>query len=198
MTLRPFPPRGALVLVVLALIVGVTAAVAATTFPDPVGDVKGGAGPDVTSVTVSNTATMVTFKIRFAKAPPLRVNTTERWIDMLLVGIDVPPRGLRPSPSGEWRGVDYAVGTHGPQQTGIMTKATGVTTQTSGWTVVTRFKVVTSGRTLSFSIARRQLGNPAWFDFAVAAGREMGEEGATGGGADSAPSHGTFHYRLTG
>lgn len=180
----------AAVLVVLLLTVGVTAAFAAVTFPDPVGDVKGGAGPDLTSIAVSHTSTTVTFRVRFAKAPPLRVSVSERWIDMLLIGIDVPPRGPRPGPNG-WNGADYAVGVHGTEKTGVMVKA-------PRWTKVARFNVVTDGRALSFSISRRQLGNPAWFDYVVSAGREMSGQNATGGGADSAPSRGTFHYRLTG
>lgn len=40
----------AAVLLILTLSIGVATARAATSFPDPVGDVKGGSGPDLTSV----------------------------------------------------------------------------------------------------------------------------------------------------
>ncbi|MGZ4389161.1 MAG: hypothetical protein ACXVZL_07255 [Gaiellaceae bacterium] len=61
------------------------------------GDVRGGAGPDITSVWVSHTSQAVTFRVRFAKAPPLGASARQRWVDMLLIGIDVPPRGPLPT-----------------------------------------------------------------------------------------------------
>jgi hypothetical protein len=67
-------------------------ALAAKTFADPVGEVKGRAGPDLTSVTLSNSASTLTFHVRFASAPPLRQSTRGKWVEMLLIGIDVPPR----------------------------------------------------------------------------------------------------------
>ncbi len=59
------------------------------------------------------------------------------------------------------------------------------------------FKIVTSGPTLAFSVARRAFGSPAWFAFTVAAAREQAQEGQ-GGGVDVAHARGTFRYVLTG
>jgi hypothetical protein len=113
---------------------------------------------------------------------------------MLLIGIDVPPLGPRPIiPGGEWPGANFAVGTHGPSKTGLMVRLGQKIPAESR--LVARFTILTSGSTLTFSIPRRALGNPAWFTFSVAAAREM-EEGATGGGVDSAPARGTFRYAL--
>ncbi len=61
--------------------------------------------------------------------------------------------------------------------------------------VLARPKVMVRGRTLSFSISRTMLGDPAWIEFAVAAGRETSDP-ANGGGGDEAPNRGAFHYQL--
>jgi hypothetical protein len=189
--LRRWAVLGVCLLAVLLLICGV--AFAAKSYPDRVSDVEGGAGPDIASVTVSNTKTKVTFGVRFVKAPPLRVSTREGWVDMLLIGIDVPPLGPRPVvPGGEWRGANFAAGTHGPSKTGQM-----VWLGRGEYRRVASFKIVTSGSTLTFSVPRRALGSPTWFRFTVAAARELEEE-ATGGGVDWAPARGTFRYALTG
>jgi hypothetical protein len=174
-------------LAVLLLVGGV--ALAAKSYTDRVGDVKGGTGPDIASVKVSNTTTKVTFGVRFAKAPPLRVNRSKGWIDMLLIGVDVPPLGPRPTvPGGEWRGANFALGTHGPSKTGLLVRlGQGKSRQ------VARFRIVTRGSTLTFSIPRRALGSPAWFTFTVATARETEQEG----GLDFAPARGTFRYTLT-
>lgn len=181
-------------LLVLALSIGVAGALAAASFPDPVGDVKGGAGPDLTSVSVSHTAAAVTFRLRFATAPPLGVSASERWVDMLLIGIDVPPRGLKRGSQG-WAGADYFVGLHGTEKTAVLVKSG--TRKNPKSTLLARYTVAVNGRTLSFSVRRRKLGNPVWFEFAVAAGRETSDQNATGG-SDEAPARGAFHYRLTG
>ena len=190
MTPRRYGLLGVSLLAVLSLICGT--ALAAKSYPDRVGDVKGGTGPDIASVTLSNTKTNVTFRVRFAKAPPLRVNEREGWIDMLLIGIDVPPLGPRPIVSGgEWRGANFVMGTHGLSKTGLLVQlGQGESRQAA------RFKIVTSGSTLTFSIQRRTLGNPAWFTFQVAAAREVANE-QQGQAADFAPPRGTFRYMLT-
>lgn len=184
---------GVSLLAVLLLICGV--AFAAQSYPDRVGDVKGGHGPDIASIAVSNTKTTVTFRVRFANPPPLRVSTREGWIDMLLIGVDVPPLGPQPSiPGGPWLGANFALGTHGPSTTGQMVR---LGEGAAGSRLVARFKIATSGSTLTFSIPRRALGSPAGFTFTVAAAREMEKE-ANGGGVDVAPARGTFRYILTG
>jgi hypothetical protein len=178
----------------LAVLLAITAVAFATTrYPDRLGDVKEGTGPDIASVTVSNTKTNVTFEVRFAAAPPLRVSVGEKWVDMLLVGIDVPPLGPPPAiPGGDWRGANFALGTHGPSGTGVMVRLSkGESRRLAG------FRIVTSGPTLTFSIPRRGLGNPARFAFTVAAAREAEIETA-GAVPDLAPARGTFRYSLTG
>jgi hypothetical protein len=190
MTLRRYGVLGVSLLAVLSLICG--AAFAAKSYSDRVRDVQGGAGPDIASVAISNTKTSVTFRVRFATAPGLRVNEAEGWIDMLLIPIDVPPLGPLPAAGGGgWQGANFAVGTHGPSKTGVLVRV-----GKAGSRQVARFKVVLSGPTVTFTIQRRALGNPAWFTFLVAAGRELADD-ERGGGADFAPGRGTFRYTLT-
>jgi hypothetical protein len=180
---------GATVLAALAL-AGGAGGFASVTYPDRTGDVTGGAGPDLAAVTLSSTASRVTFRIRFTKAPPLRAGARQGWVDMLLIGIDVPPLGPKPLPNGGWRGMDFALGTHGPSKTGLLVRLGGAGTRR-----LARFPIVTAGSTMSFSIARRALGDPAWFRFQVAAARET--EAETGGGVDFAPAaRTTFRYAL--
>ena len=172
------------------------AARAARSYADRVADVRGGAGPDIVSVTLSNTKTEVTFRVRFAAAPPLRMSRSEKWVDMLLIGIDVPPLGTRPrAPGGEWPGANFALGTHGPSDTGQLVKlGQGAPAESR---LVARFRIARHARALTFSIPRRALGNPAWFTFSVAAARE-GERETIGGGFDVVPDRGTFRYTLIG
>jgi hypothetical protein len=189
MTLRRYLLPAALLFTVLVVC---AAGLAAQSYPDRTGDVKGGAGPDIGSVTISHSASTITFRIRFAAAPPLRVSTRGGWVDMLLLGIDVPPYGPLPvSPGGEWRGADFALGAHGPSKTGLLVRLAHARSH-----VVVRFPIATSGRTLSFSIPRSALGYPARFAFTVAAARE-GENETTGGGVDVAPERGTYRYVLS-
>lgn len=183
--------KAAAVLLAAGIVLGGAAAGAGTGFPDPAGDVKGGAGPDLTMVTVSHTASTVTFRFRFAKAPPLGMSARAGWVDMLLVGIDAPPRTLKRTSLG-WTGLDYYAGLHGTEKGAILMKAQAKPSQRK---VIARPKVTVSGRTLSFSISRRALGNPAWIELVAAAGRELSDQ-AGGGGGDEAPDRGTFHYQL--
>jgi hypothetical protein len=180
--------------VVLAVALGAgAAAVSANSFPDPVGDVTGGAGPDLVGVSAAHTASTVTFRFRFAKAPPLGMSVKERWVDMLLIGIDVPPRSLKRGAHG-WTGLDYYAGLHGADRTAVVVKASPTKRSQPG-KVLARPKVRVSGSILSFSISRRALGNPDWIEFVVAAGRETSDQ--ANGGSDEAPDRGTFHHRLT-
>jgi hypothetical protein len=182
----------------LALLLS-TAAVAsgASIYTDGIGDLKGGAGPDITRLALSNTATTVTFRLRFAKTPPLRASARNGWADMLLIGIDVPPLGAPPvTPGGEWPGSDFALGTHGPSRKGMMVKqANDVPAKSRN---VATFKIATSGSTLTFSIPRRVLGRATSFRFMLATAREGEDETTTGGGVDLAPGRGTFRYVFTG
>ena len=155
---------------------------------------KGGAGPDLTSLSVSHTATAVTFRLRFAQAPPLGVSA-EGWVDMLLVGIDTPPRSLSRTPRGSY-GLDYYAGLHGAEQTAVLVRS-AVTKPGSTSRVIARVEAAVTGRTLGFTIARKKLGDPDWIELVVAAGRE-GTEREAGGSADEAPARGAFHYDLGG
>jgi hypothetical protein len=185
---------------------GPSTATGPATFRDPVGDVAGGDGPDIVSVTVADTSADVTFAIRFAEAPPLRTSPSEGWIDMALVGIDVPPYGPPPGPIGGWPGVDYVAGLHGaqpdilfrrmepPAEGGDQPTGTASATPDAPEQAV-RLDATVDGATLRFAIPRRLLGDPPSFAFNVAAGRE-GE--TRGGGSDSAPSIGNFHHGIAG
>lgn len=171
-----------------AIVAALAVAGTGTTARDPVGDAHG--GPDITAVSVSHTAASVTFAVRFAHAPPLGVSRSGGWVDVLLVGIDVPPRGLVRTANG-WRGLDYFVGLHGTDRLAMLVKASpGKPWQSR---VVGRPKVTVRGSTLRISISRRSIGDPAWLELAAAAGRE----GATEmGGGDEAPNRGVIHHRL--
>lgn len=184
---------GAGVGVVVLLACG--SALAARTYGDPAGDA--GPGPDVRAVAVSNTATKVTFRVRFAGTPPLGVNASKGWIDMLLIGIDVPPIGPPPiSPGGPWRGADLWFGTHGRSQTGVLVE---VPATPGGERETTRFPIVTTGATLRLTIPRSVLRSAPWFRFSVAAAREWGEgDEPADAEPDIAPARGTFRYVLTG
>ncbi len=187
--LRQVPLVAGLLLVALFVLCG--AAFATKIYTDRVGDAKG--APDVASVALSNTASTITFRVRFANAPPLRISSREGWVDMLLIGIDVPPLGPpRTTPGGEWPGANFALGTHGPSHVGRLVRL-GKKRSTQ----VSTFKIVTRGRMLSFSIPRRALGSPRWFDYSVATAREEVEEKPGRGGADVVPQRGTSRYHLS-
>lgn len=192
MSLRRRASTGTFLLAVFFLFCGL--AFGAKTYPDRAGDVAGGSGPDIVSITLSNTEASIIFRVRFAKAPPLRVNERQRWVDMLLIGIDVPPLGPRPiSPGGEWPGANFALGTHGPAKTGQLVRlGTGIPVHARQ---VATFKITTAGATLRFSIPRSVLGSATWFTFSAAAARETEE--TTGGGIDLTPARGTHRYILT-
>ena len=183
---------GACLLAVFVLLCGI--AYGAKGYPDPAGDVAGGPGPDVVSIGLSHTKASITFRVRFADAPPLRASATRTWVDMLLIGIDVPPVGPRPvTPGGEWPGANFALGTHGPSKTGQLVRL-GTAIPGRPRQIAT-FRIVTTGATVTFSIPRRLLGSPAWFVFSVATARETEETGD--GAVDLAPARGTFRYALS-
>ena len=186
-------PVGGLLTLTTVFFVVAGIALAATSYPDPRGDVAERSGPDLVGVRVSNTETVVTFRVRFAHAPPLRVSARQGWVDMVLVGIDVPPLGPRPvAPAGEWRGADFAFGAHGPATRGQVVRLRSGPTGTRR---VATVRIVVSGATLTFSIPRRVLGNPQWFTFSVTAARET--DASKRGDVDLAPARGTFRYALT-
>ena len=191
MSARPVVLAG-VVAILFLLVCG--AAFAAKTYRDPAGDAK--LSPDMTSVKVSNTATKVMFRVSFTKAPPLRLSRPKGWVDMLFIGIDVPPLGPKPTSDGEWRGMDFIGGFHGPDKVGVLMRTSEGSDEEN---VVARFKVVTRGAALTFSIPRRAIGSPKWFTFNIVTAREWSNEDAepAGAKADYAPNRGSFRYQFS-
>jgi hypothetical protein len=167
---------------------------------DSAGDVATAIGPDVVGVSVERDDEAVTFRVRFAAAPPLAVSEEEGWIDMLLIGIDVPPLGPAPvTPGGEWRGLDYALGTHGPSQSGMLVRLTapapnGEATSEKRADV----PIEIDGAALSLSVASGELGDADTFALSIAAAREWNEAGDEPAGAkpDIVPDSGTWTVEL--
>lgn len=178
---------GAALAIAAVAAVSAAAGLGPSTFTDRRGDVQGGAGPDIAAVTISHTATAVRFSIRFTTAPALRGGIEERWMEMLLVGIDAPPLGPSPKATG-WFGANYWLGLHTGQTTAVLVE------KASRRSI--RLPATTRGATIVISVPRARIGNPRWFGFIVAAGRE-GENEAEGG-SDYAPAKGVFRYTLGG
>jgi hypothetical protein len=201
---RLHQPHRRLTWLVVGLVVAAGAAVAvdraffegptAKNYTDRAGDVVGGSGPDIVSIGVSNTNDSISFRLRFASAPPLRASTDQTWVDMLLIGIDVPPVGPPPmTPGGEWPGANFALGTHGPSNDAQLVRLGNGITRDSR--LLASPEIVTRGATVILTVPRRVLGGPSWFTFSVATARETGT--TSGGGVDIAPARGTFRYSLT-
>lgn len=168
-------------------------ALAAHGYGDPPGDAR--QGPDVRAVTISNTRTTLAFAVRFASAPPLRVSAREGWVDMLLIGIDLPPIGPAPvAPGGEWRGAELALGTHGPSKTGLLVRLNPLQEGRP-----TRLPITVAGSVLRLVVPRSALRGATWFRFSVAAAREWNEGSAEPPGArpDIVPDRGTGRYALS-
>jgi hypothetical protein len=160
------------------------------TLEDSQGDVARATGPDIVAVTVERDGDTIAFHVRFASAPPLKLNGEEGWVDMFLIGVDVPPSGPPPTePGGEWRGADYALGSHGPSTSGMLVRLGSTAPRT--WADV---PITIEGATLSLSIPRRDLGDPERFALSIAAAREWNEAGDEPAGVkpDVAPDRGIW------
>ena len=132
------------------------------TLEDPAGDVAASTGPDVVAVTTEL---------------PLEVSEEEGWIDMLLIGVDVPPLGPPPAvPGGEWRGADYFLGTHGPSETGMIVRLAASASEDEA-TGENRadFPIAIDGATLSLLVPRDELGDTGTLAISIAAAREWNE-----------------------
>ncbi len=165
----------------------------ARTYRGTEGNVPAGT-PDLTAVRISDDFTTVHLVFRFGSAPPLRTSTSGGWTDMLLMGIDVPPIGPGPTPSG-WTGLDYALGMHGVDDRAVfraMSPVPGVDAPPQRETL----RSTVSGREIRIDLPRRLIGNPTYFAFNVAVGREGGAETSSAGG-DSIPATGTARYTLS-
>jgi hypothetical protein len=167
---------------------------------DPAGDVAPATGPDVVAVTVERNDATITFNVRFATAPPLGVSEQERWVDMLLIGIDLPPLGPPPTtPGGEWRGVDYALGTHGPSKTAMLVRLTSGTAEDEATSErQADVPLETHGATLSLLVPREALGDPDTLVLSIAAAREWNDptDEPAGVAPDIAPDTGTWTVEL--
>lgn len=165
-------------------------------YRDAVADVTAGT-PDLTAVRISSDARQVHLAFSFASAPPLSASAEAGWTDMLLMGIDVPPIGAPPTPSG-WMGLDYALGMHGVDDRAVfrdMQASIGRGGGTGMPPVLRTLRSSVSGREITIDLPRALIGEPDYFDFNVAVGREGADEGA-GGGGDVIPAEGTARYRL--
>jgi hypothetical protein len=167
---------------------------------DPAGDVAPAGAPDVVGVSVERDDDAITFRVRFATAPPLGVSADEGWIDMLLIGIDVPPLGPAPvAPGGEWRGLDYALGTHGPSRSGMLVRLTGSVSERAA-TPEKRADVPIEidDAALSLSVPAADLGDAESFALSLAAAREWNEARDEPAGArpDVVPDSGTWTVEL--
>jgi hypothetical protein len=165
---------------------------------DPAGDVAAAIGPDVVGVSVERDDEVVTFRVRFAAAPPLAMSEEGGWIDMLLIGIDVPPLGPAPvTPGGEWRGLDYALGTHGPSQSGMLVRLTARNGEATSEKRA-EVPIEIDGAALSLSVASVELGDADTFALSIAAAREWNETGNEPAGAkpDIVPDSGTWTVEL--
>lgn len=147
--------------------------VTARSLEDPASDVAAASGPDVVGVAVDREDDAITFRVRFAAAPPLQISEQGGWVDMLLIGIDLPPLGAPPaSPGGEWTGADFALGTHGPSASGILVRLRAGEAAPG---LKTDIPIETDGVTLTISVPRRELGDPETFAVSIAAAREWND-----------------------
>ncbi len=167
---------------------------------DPAGDVAGATGTDVVAVTVERNDETIMFHVRFADAPPLGVSEEEGWVEMLLIGIDVPPLGPPPTvPGGEWRGADYALGTHGPSETATLVRLTsGAAENETAPEKQADVPLETDGATLSLRVPRDALGEPATLVLSIAAAREWNDaaDEPAGVAPDIVPDAGTWIVEL--
>lgn len=171
------------VVVAVTLVFGfVAAAAAGERHIDRVGDVTGGAGPDIAAVEVARSGRLIRFRVEFAKAAPFTFSARQGFTDMLLVSISV--HGKR-----DPKLCDYFLGVH------AATLPRVTLFRRSGGPRVDVGAAVVAGRSVTLSLDSRRIGTPGRVMFAVTAGREFNK--GTGGGGDSAPDHGSYTFTPT-
>ncbi len=163
---------------VVAALVAVPAAVSDSSiwYRDAAGDVKGGPGPDIRFVRGTDRAGRISFRVVFAKAPPLAVSTKQGFTDMLIVTIWTTGKTGAKQPH-------YWLGVHGAD----LTRVSLVNALTKGSARLG--PAVVRDKTVVLSLDARRIGDPRVMRFSVAAGREMNK--GAGGGGDLAPDKGT-------
>jgi hypothetical protein len=162
---------------VAALVIVPAALSGAISYRDSAGDVKGGPGPDIRSVSAVAQKGRLSFRITFAKAPPLMYSTKRGFTDMLLVTVWTTRSTSTKAPH-YWLGVHGADLKHVPLVNALTKK------------MVWLEPSVVLGKSVTLSVNASQVGNPRMIKFSVAAGREMNE--GAGGGSDVAPDKGTL------
>jgi hypothetical protein len=144
-------------------------------YRDAGGDMKGGLAPDIRYVRGTDRAGRISFRVVFAKAPPLTVSTEEAFTDTLVVTIWTTGKNTARQP-------DYWLGVRGHDPADVVL----VDARTKSRARVA--PAVVSKKTVILSIDAHRLGDPRAMRFSVAASREM--RNGTGGGADLAPDKG--------
>lgn len=147
-------------------------------FGDPVGDTKGGVGPDIVAVTVSQPdAATVRFSIEFAVAPPLGIDTAAGSTDTLMVFM-----GTQPDTATTLKNL-FVMGLHGAtiQDEAANGAHLSVPPDESRTLRERVVKVTVDGATVTMTLTREILGNPAKLYFMVGVGREGPADQTSGG-----------------
>lgn len=191
-------PAGLAALVALAALTFASSpTLADESYTDPVGDVTGGAGPDIVSVAVSEPDSgRISFAVEFANDPPLAVDVATGSTDMLMILLDTG------QPATSEQDADYATGVHGANQSQSVSEGAPLSVPRKKpdgtWDYGVRMGVVAvavDGQTVTLTIPLDAIGNPDRLRFELGAGRE-GPEGTSGGG-DRYPEQGWQTYVLT-
>jgi hypothetical protein len=165
-----------------------TGALASERFVDPVGDVEGGAAPDITSIAVSHEGgRSVTFRVEFDQSPPLSWSEADGYTDTLMILLDT---GDVAASIGD---AEYVIGVHAVT---IDRGEFGSLREGSAAAPVTKVDVAVVERTVSLSVPLRAIGDPAELRFWVGVGREASQGAAGGGASDSFPASGMQLYAL--
>lgn len=158
----------ALVTATLVLVLAGTGATAADDrYEDPIGDVPGGAGPDIVMVTISQPwESLVSFEVEFAADPALGSDAGTMTTDELVIGLSSRPDAVA------FDEFEYMLMVHGATlaeevETGsALADATGSGTVEIYWRVV---DVETDGPTVTLTFDRKLVGDPDALAFFVAA-----------------------------
>ncbi len=179
------PIGGRVTLAVLAVVIAVfgfmASAASGARHTDPLADVRGGRGPDISAVEASQSGMVLRFQVEFAKTAPLAFSARRAFTDMLLVTIST--HGKR-----DPKQYDYLLGVHAAVPSRVML------VRRSGGRQADVAPAIVAGHTLTLLLDSRRIGDPERIMFAVFAGREYNNR--AGGGGDSAPNQGSYAFEL--